>query len=231
MTFGSSGTFGTRSRQDPAAAGRGRTAQVRSGETGPQPGSGADEVPAGDPASVARAICLRLLTGAPRTRAQLAQALATRDVPDDVAELVLTRFSEVGLIDDAEFSRTWVRSRHAGRGLARRALSHELRQRGVDEVTAAVALGSLTEEEEEETARTLVRRKLAATRRLDATTRTRRLAAMLARKGYSGAVALRVVREEVSGDEGLGDQGFETSTSGFRSLGADSEPGHASASP
>ncbi|MBA3250380.1 MAG: regulatory protein RecX, partial [Geodermatophilaceae bacterium] len=76
----------------------------------------------GDPESTARIICLRLLTLAPRTRAQLAQALERRGVPPAASEAVLDRFDEVGLIDDAAFSRAWVASRHAGRGLAGRAL-------------------------------------------------------------------------------------------------------------
>ncbi|HJY25973.1 MAG TPA: recombination regulator RecX, partial [Actinomycetes bacterium] len=41
---------------------------------------------AADPESVARAVCLRMLTGAPKTRAQLAEALRRRGVPDDAAE-------------------------------------------------------------------------------------------------------------------------------------------------
>ena len=94
-----------------------------------------------DPEAVARQICLRLLTVAPRTQAQLADALRRRGVPDDAAAAVLTRFAEVKLIDDAMFARAWVDSRHHGRGLASRALGAELRQRGVpqDDIQAALS--------------------------------------------------------------------------------------------
>ena len=54
------------------------------------------------------AIVLRRLTMAPQTRAQLADDLRSRDVPDDVAERVLDRFSEVGLVDDEAFAQAWV---------------------------------------------------------------------------------------------------------------------------
>lgn len=64
----------------------------------------------------ARAICLRLLTGTPRTRKQLADALRKREIPDDAAEEVLSRFEEVGLINDSAFADAWVESRHHGRG-------------------------------------------------------------------------------------------------------------------
>ncbi|MFF4575229.1 recombination regulator RecX [Streptomyces sp. NPDC001410] len=149
----------------------------------------------GDPAERARAICLRLLTGTPRTRKQLADALRKREIPEDVAEEVLSRFEEVGLIDDSAFADAWVESRHHGRGLARRALAQELRTKGVDSALIDEAVGQLDSEQEEATARELVARKLRATRGLDRDKRLRRLAGMLARKGYPEGMALRVVRQ------------------------------------
>jgi len=141
-----------------------------------------------------------LLTLAPRTRAQLADALRKRNVPEEAAEAVLSRFTDVGLIDDVAFARAWVSSRHAGRGLARRALAAELRRRGVDDEVVSDALETLAPEEEAETARRLVARKMAATRGLDPTVRTRRLAGMLARKGYSAGLAFRVIREALENE-------------------------------
>ncbi|MEU0841093.1 recombination regulator RecX [Streptomyces sp. NPDC005962] len=146
------------------------------------------------PEEQARAICLRLLTGTPRTRQQLADALRTRGIPDEAAQEVLSRFEDVGLIDDAAFAGAWVESRHHSRGLARRALARELRTKGVDSALIADALGQLDADQEEQTARELVERKLRTTRGLDREKRLRRLAGMLARKGYPEGLALRVVR-------------------------------------
>ena len=89
---------------------------------------GHPEDPPGDPDTVARVICLRLLTSQPRTRAELA------------------------------------------------------------------------------TARTLVRRRVPGTARLEPAARVRRLVGLLARKGYPPAIALRAVREELaaSGDADAG---------------------------
>ncbi|MFD3733319.1 recombination regulator RecX [Streptomyces sp. NPDC058632] len=152
------------------------------------------EEPAGDPVERARAICLRLLTGTPRTRKQLADALRKREIPDEAAEEVLSRFEEVGLIDDSAFADAWVESRHHGRGLARRALAQELRTKGVDSTLIDAAVSRLDSEQEESTARELVARKLRSTHGLDRDKRIRRLAGMLARKGYPEGLALRVVR-------------------------------------
>jgi regulatory protein len=157
------------------------------------PGSPEDDL--GDPETVARNLCLRALTGAPKTRQQLADLLAKRGIPDDAAETVLDRFTEVGLIDDAAYARAWVSSRQAGRGLARRALSAELRAKGVDPEVAAEAVEAVDEEDERAAARRLVERRLPGMRRLDRATATRRLVGMLARKGYNGGLAAAVVRE------------------------------------
>ncbi|KPI25293.1 Regulatory protein recX [Actinobacteria bacterium OV320] len=170
------------------------------------------EASSGDPAERARAICLRLLTGTPRTRKQLADALRKREIPDEVAEEVLSRFEEVGLINDGAFADAWVESRHHGRGLARRALARELRTKGVDSELIEEAVGRLDSDQEEETARQLVARKLRSTRGLDRDKRLRRLAGMLARKGYPEGMALRVVRqaleEEGQDTEFLDGEGF-----------------------
>ncbi|MDI3402549.1 recombination regulator RecX [Streptomyces cavernicola] len=155
------------------------------------------------PEERARNICLRLLTGTPRTRKQLADALSKREIPEEVAEEVLSRFEEVGLIDDSAFAGAWVESRHHSRGLARRALARELRTKGVDSTAIDEAMEQLDSEQEEATARELVARKLRSTRGLDRDKRLRRLAGMLARKGYPEGMALRVVRQalEQEGEE------------------------------
>ncbi|MFV8187445.1 recombination regulator RecX [Streptomyces sp. AF1B] len=192
---------------------RRRRREESSGEDGGSSSARAErQESSGDPVERARAICLRLLTGTPRTRKQLADALRKREIPEEAAEEVLSRFEEVGLINDGAFADAWVESRHHGRGLARRALAQELRTKGVDSTLIDAAVSQLDSEQEETTARELVDRKLRATRGLDRDKRLRRLAGMLARKGYPEGMALRVVRqaleEEGEDTEFLGDEGF-----------------------
>jgi len=154
--------------------------------------------PARDPAEVARDICLQLLAARPRTRAELATALRRRGIAAEVAAEVLDRYDEVGLIDDAAFARAWVTSRHHGRGLARRALAGELRQRGVDGETVGAALTELDPATEATTARALVERKLRGMGRVAPDAAFRRLAGMLARKGYPAGLAFRIVKEALA---------------------------------
>jgi regulatory protein len=164
-----------------------------------------------DPESVARGVCLRALTGTPKTRQQLADLLTKRGVPDDAAEAVLDRFTEVGLIDDAAYARAWVSSRQAGRGLARRALSAELRAKGVDAEVAAEAVDVVDDEDERAAAQRLVERRMPSMRRLDRVTASRRLMGMLARKGYNGGLAAAVIREalDLADDEALAAGGLD----------------------
>ncbi len=148
-----------------------------------------------DPETAARDLCLRLLTGRARSRAELATALARKEVPADVADRVLDRLGDVGLVDDAAYAAMVVRSGHEHRSLGRRAISAELRRRGVEADTAGAAMVDVDAESEERTAAALVERKLRAMTKLDDPTKIRRLVGMLARKGYSQGLAYRVVRE------------------------------------
>ncbi|MGC5017744.1 regulatory protein RecX [Micromonospora sp. DT47] len=184
-----------RAGDDGTTAPRPRRGGRRGGSDEPDPE--AAPTPPRDEAELAREICLRQLAVRPRTRAELAGALAKKGISDEVSAEVLDRYDEVGIIDDAAFARAWVSSRHAGRGLARRALANELRQRGVDGEVASEALGELDEETEAETARALVERKLRTTRgEPDAV--FRRLVGMLARKGYPPGVAIRAVKDALA---------------------------------
>lgn len=164
----------------------------------PDPGAGPSaEARDADPESFARAIGLRLLTGAPKSRHQLAEAMARRGVDDAVAERVLDRFGEVGLIDDAEYAHLLVRSQRESRGLARRALASELRRRGIGDDDATAALQDVDDEAEEASARELLRRRWRSGPDVDATTQARRALGMLARKGYPPGLSSRLVREMV----------------------------------
>lgn len=206
----------TRGRQ---ASGRGDDADsVREHKGGADAES---DTPRDDPEARARQVCLRLLTLAPRTRAQLADALRKRGIPDEAADQVLSRFEDVGLIDDAAFARAWVESRHYSRGLSGRALSAELKQRGVDPAEIRAAIDEqLDPEAEVSAARRLVGRRLESTRGLPPEQRTRRLAGMLARKGYPAGLAFRVIREAL---EAEGDQVFPEDDPPFDEVDSDTE--------
>ena len=189
-----------------------------SGEAGV---SGDKSLDTPDPEARARQICLRLLTAAPRTTAELAQAMHRGGVPAEAAEAILARFADAGLVDDAAFARAWVESRHYSQGLSRRSLSAELRRRGVDTEEIREAVSTLDPEQEVDTARRLVEQKMASTRGQPPEARIRRAAGTLARKGYPPGLVFRLIKEVLE-QEGSGEAiGFELDADQYLDPGGD----------
>jgi regulatory protein len=149
----------------------------------------------------ARAFCLRLLTARARTRAELAGQLAKRGYPDDVSTRVLDRLSDVGLVDDADFAEQWVHSRRANAGKGKRALAAELHTKGVDSDVITSVLGGINPAAERGRAEQLVRTRLRREKLSDDDARvSRRLVAMLARRGFDQTMAYDVVSAELAGE-------------------------------
>ena len=170
----------------------------------PAPPDTAAQGPEADPEAVARKILLDQLTGQARSRKELADKLAAKNVPDDVATRLLDRFEEVGLIDDEAFARAWIASRGSagsgsGRRLARRALAQELRRKGIDR--RGRPRGARRDRPGRRGGRGPRRWCAASCARwsgVDDTKATRRLVGMLARKGYGSGLAFAVVRDELA---------------------------------
>jgi regulatory protein len=150
---------------------------------------------------LARALCLRLLTARARTRAELAGQLAKRGYPDDLSARVLDRLTDVGLVDDAGFAEHWVHSRRANAGKGNRALAAELHTKGVDNDVITSVLGGINPAAERGRAEQLVRARLRREKLGDdnADARaSRRLVAMLARRGFDQTMAYDVVSAELA---------------------------------
>ncbi len=111
---------------------------------------------------------------------------------------MLDRMTEVGLVDDEAYAEILVRSRQSDKGLARRALAHELRKTGIDPDIAAGALEQIGAADEQVAAEALAAKKMRSMHGLARDVQARRLAGMLARKGYSGDMAWRVIRDAIA---------------------------------
>lgn len=174
----------------------------------PTPGSLAAAGPDADPLEVARTIVVRSLTAAPRTRHQLEDLLESRGIPAEVSAQLLDRFTELNLVDDAEFARMWVTARTGHRGMSRRALRLELSRKGVADDDIAEALADIDDDAEFDTAVTLARRKARTMGGVEPRVRLRRLTGMLMRRGYSGDVAARAARIATDDDDEGSEWGF-----------------------
>ena len=146
-------------------------------------------------------MCLRLLTTRSRTRAELSGQLARRGYSDDLRDRVLDRLAAVGLVDDTDFAEQWVRSRRANAEKSKRALAAELHTKGVDNDVITAVLDGIKPAAERDRAEQLVRARLRREILSDDDGRvSRRLVAMLARRGYSPTMAYDVVSIELAAE-------------------------------
>ncbi|PDV97220.1 regulatory protein RecX [Candidatus Chloroploca asiatica] len=151
---------------------------------------------------------MRLLDARPRSRAEVRLRLRQKEHPPQVIDQVLERLQDLGLLDDAAFSRYWVENRQRFRPRGVRALVAELRDKGVDRDTIATALAEVGADAEgerqaaEQVARSVLARYCACP---DRTTFQRRLGGLLQRRGFALAVIrplLETLWHECSASQG-----------------------------
>ncbi|MCL1922489.1 MAG: RecX family transcriptional regulator [Propionibacteriaceae bacterium] len=141
----------------------------------------------------AKDIALRRLTVRMRSCQELRQDLCDRDVDGDIADQVVERFLESGLLDDSEFARTWVRSRRRSKSLSSRKLRQELVAKGVDCAVIDQALSSDETSSDLDLAVDLARRRLRAMSGCERETIQRRLSGQLERRGFSYSIVRSAV--------------------------------------
>lgn len=154
----------------------------------------------------AKDVCLRLLTDRARSRHELEASLAKKGFTDEVSTAVLDRLEKAKLVDDESFAEQWVQSRHKYSGKGKRALSMELRNKGVSNELAVNALDLIDAEDERQRAAELVRKRFRTLHlpdpngpdvRAERDKVVRKLVGMLARRGYSQGMAFAVVKEQL----------------------------------
>ena len=149
-------------------------------------------------ADAAKQVLLRRLSHAPRTRKELAKDLKDKDISDDVANVALDRFEEVGLINDQALASNYVSSQHERKGLGKNALRQQLRAKGISDDMALEAISQISDDQEFQAAFALACKKIRSLQRDDAKTQLRKIVGVLARKGYSSNLAFRVAKEVIS---------------------------------
>ena len=149
-------------------------------------------------ADAAKQVLLRRLSNAPRTRKELAKDLKDKDISDEVANVALDRFEEVGLINDQDLASNYVSSQHERKGLGKNALRQQLRAKGVSDDVALEAISQISDDQEFQAAFALACKKIRSLQRDDAKTQVRKIVGVLARKGYSSNLAFRVAKEVIT---------------------------------
>ena len=148
-----------------------------------------------DPYELAHTIALNALVTRAKSKGELLAHLKKRGVADDVANAIIYRLQEAGLINDAEFAKAWTQSRHSAKKLSKRMIAGELRTRGVDQLSIDTALNEIDGEDEYRMAFSLAMKKYSTMSRLDTEVQIRGIQSLLQRKGFGFDVIGRVIRE------------------------------------
>lgn len=143
----------------------------------------------------AKNVLLFQLSRSMKTRYQLAKILQKREIPDQIANAVLDRFTEAQLIDDAAFARAFVNSRLTISGKSRSAIARELKQKGVSAEDAQEALSIIDSELEDQTAYSVAKKRYQQLSSLAPEVRRRRLMGFLMRRGFSSSLTTRILRD------------------------------------
>lgn len=147
------------------------------------------QLPDLDALESAREYALRVLDRSAVSRGTLAQKLAQRGYRETVIEALLTRFEEVGLLDDMAYARALVRSRHFERGLVGPALRQELYKKHLPPEIIDTVLAQMEDEvTPADTAYELALGKARRNTNLSDQVRKRRIVSFLQRKGYSPGI-------------------------------------------
>jgi regulatory protein len=132
-----------------------------------------------------------MLAARGRAAKDLERQLVRRGEPAEFARLAVERLASEGFVDDESYARSFVRSKSAGAGLARRRLQQELGRKGVERSVADQAIAEVFDDEqidEVAAATALAMKRARALSGADPAAARRRLYSFLARRGYAPSV-------------------------------------------
>ena len=127
-----------------------------------------------------------------RSEKEIKQNLLKHEYPESIIEQTIERLRENRLANDTEFAKTWVENRSTFRPRSRRALSMELRQKGLDEETVKTAVADL---DENALAYESAKKRAPRFKSLEWGEFRKKLSDYLARRGFPYSVTIAVVTQ------------------------------------
>lgn len=153
-----------------------------------------EDIVSADERQRAYADAIAYLSRKPRTAYEISFRLREKGWGEETIQEVVERLGREGFVDDAAYAQEWASQRVKNRGKGKLWVRHELRQKGVSKPLIEEALDEVSEDEEISSAMQLARKKWQGTSGEPAD-KMRKTGAFLLRRGYSGAVVSKVVRE------------------------------------
>jgi regulatory protein len=150
-----------------------------------------------DPTLVLEA-ALRFLEARQRSTVEVRTRLNRAGYRPDLVEGAIARLTELGMLDDEAFAKSWVESRDRARPRGERALRAELRTKGIDKTVVDETMAERDVERpdaDEDAGRRLLERHASALGRVpDPRARRQRAYALLARNGFDPETAAALTR-------------------------------------
>ncbi len=129
-----------------------------------------------------------------RSTKEIEQKLLQAGYRPCTVEMVVYKLQRENLLDDADFARQWVESR-SNRKLGRSRIAQELRRKGISQEEAEDALSAIEDEDQLAGAIALAEKAAARVKPYeDERKAANRIAAMLARRGYSWDIAKEAIQ-------------------------------------
>ncbi len=151
-----------------------------------------------DPLAQVREAALALLSRRDHSRRELARKLRRKGHSREQIEAVLARLEEAGLVSDERYARLFVADKLAVGPLGRRSIVQGLRLKGIGVEAAGRALEEVyrdREVDDRNLAEGLARKRAGRLCMLEPAVARRRLAGLLARRGFDASVVADVIRD------------------------------------
>ncbi|HTP12958.1 MAG TPA: RecX family transcriptional regulator [Bacteroidota bacterium] len=147
----------------------------------------------------ARTIAVNYLSYRPRSANEVIQHLVRKGIPRETAEPLVRHFESIGLINNLEFARMFVRDRLRRKPTGRALVRNLLGSKGISPaVIDRVLKETITDEDQTTAARELAARRLRLTKRsmagLDLRKQQQRITGYLLRHGFSSEIVQRTIR-------------------------------------
>jgi len=149
----------------------------------------------------ARQHLLNLLDRGAKSSRELRTKMLEREVPENLVNHLIERFTEVGLIDDAGFAESLVNNRRSYKRLSKSAIKRDLIAKGLSIEIAEQSVAQISIDDETELAKELAAKRISQLSRFDRDVRYRRLSGYLSRKGYPH----QIIKEAIEFAEGQAD--------------------------
>ena len=143
--------------------------------------------------SKAKKSAMNMLAMRDHSSAELREKLIKRELMPEAVDDLIAKLQKSRLLNDEEFAHRYVRAHRERRKLSQSALRRELGKKGIPAELISNAVDDV--DGEEELARQVAEKKAASSRGLDYKVRERRILGMLARRGFSSTVCIKVTRE------------------------------------